>query len=393
MNSVYQLDVTARGERKLNRGDWWLDRNDVDDEEELEPGCVVDLFDRSGNYRARGLYSSSGPVAVRRISRSKVTVDESFFRRRIGRALRRRGSVARNRTSFRAVHGQGDLLPGLIVDVYDRDWGVVQLRNQAMDRRRDFIVSAVNQALEPRGILARNDVAGRQNEDLELEVTRLDGEPVPERVHVRREPYETVVNLRTGQKTGCYLDQVPNRKRFREFGPRGTVLDLFCYAGEWGLSALAGGAERVVFVDQSEQALALVKENLERNAWTDRGDLRHEDGFDYLHETEEEFDHAAIDPPAFAKESDQLDGAVKGYRDLNFRAMRQLKDGGLLATSSCSSPVDEERFLDILRQAREDADVNLRIMNVGGQGVDHPWLVNFPAGRYLTSVLGWVSLR
>jgi 23S rRNA (cytosine1962-C5)-methyltransferase len=376
-----ELQLTDAGNEKRKNEDWVLYRGDVRDDADVDGGDVVDLLDEGGNYRGRGFYSDRGSVAVHVVANGKREVDRSFFHERLERALSLRQGWAKDRLSYRLVNGSGDFLPGLVVDRYG-EYLSVQLRSQAMDRRRDTIVEVLDELCSPSAVYHRGDTSIREQLGLPTTSERLAGESIPELVTVQESPYVILADLKEGQKTGYYLDQADNRRQLHSVEEPGEGLDCFSYSGAWGLAMLWAGAESVTFVDRSRRALELVRENLDANGWTDRAEMIKEDGFDYLEgalDRDERYDTVVLDPPAFAKSEDQYGQARAGYKGINFRAMRLLKPSGLLATSSCSHPVDMERFTGIVRESAHDAHVACQILQRRQQSPDHPWLADDPA--------------
>lgn len=388
------LVLTDSGNNRRKDGANVLYRGDVDPGSELSGGEVVDLLDRDGNFRGRGFYSDAGRVSVHVLSERKIEVDEAFFSQRIEAALDRRHNWMSPRRRFRIVNSEGDFLPGLIVDRFGELLSI-QLRSQAMDRRVETIVGVLEELVEPDTIYHRADLNIRDSLGLSTESERLIGASIPDLVEIQSEPYTVVADIKKGQKTGAYLDQAANRRRLAELDDPGRSLDCFCYAGEWGLALLQAGASHVSFVDRSNRALELVEENVRRNGWSDRVELVESDGFDYLEESlqsDSRFDSIVLDPPAFVKSGDKLFEGKAGYKGINFRAMRLLKPEGILATSSCSHPVDMETFTEIIRESAHDAHVDCQIMERRFQSPDHPWIVNDPRSRYLTCVFAQISL-
>lgn len=392
---VVELELTPRGDERRRSGALWLYREDVDNDRTKCPnGSVVDLISPDGHFRGRGFFCSESDLAVKIVSNSKISIDTTFFRKRIRRAIEYRAGICSDRMSFRLIHGDGDYLPGLVVDRYG-EYLVVQFRHPTVEQRRSTVVDVLENELDPRSIYSRNDFAARESMGLEQYSERLRGEDVPDTVRVRRKPFEMVADLKNGQKTGFYLDQAENRRAFTRYLSGGAGLDCFCYSGGWGLEALADGAGSMTFVDSSKQALELVRENLRLNDWTDRGEVLEADAFDYLNEQtegESPFDFIALDPPAFATRDAQKGGAIRGYKEVNLRSMQILKNGGLLATSSCSSPVSREDFLGVIRSSTEDAHVTSRVLEARTQGPDHPWRPRLPKTQYLNAMICEISL-
>ncbi|MGM0380857.1 MAG: class I SAM-dependent rRNA methyltransferase [bacterium] len=370
-----------------------LFRSDIKNADGSPPdGAVVDLISESGDFYGRGFYSSESPIAVRMISRGKQQVDKKFFAARLQTALERRKNIFTDRSSMRVVNSAGDFLPGLIVDKFS-DFLVTQFRNKAIASYGEIILDWLEEEFNPAGIYGRNDLAARGLEGLQKYSKTLRGRKPPSRVEVQREPYLVLTDIIQGQKTGYYLDQEFNRRRISKYSKNKTCLDCFSYAGGWGLSCLHGGAEKVVFVDNSERALDLVRENIRHNGWQNRAEVVCSDGFDYLNHTDRKFDLIVLDPPSFAHSDEKLEAARRGYKEINLRAMNILKSsGGVLATSSCTSPVDEEIFTEILTASAHDAHVTLSIREQHTQPVDHPWLINLPSSHYLNCIFGEVHL-
>lgn len=387
---VRELRLTPRGDRRRREGRLRLGRGDVRDDG--EDGEVVDLLAPDGSFRGRGFYSRRS-VAV--VSESKTTVDDDFFRRRIRRASRRRRRVLDDPRSYRVVHGTADLIPGLVVDRYGSVL-VVQHRHPAIDRRKETILDVLVELFAPRSVYARNDLDLRSSLGLERSRGLMAGEELPDRVTVQEDPYRLVADLRGGQKTGFYLDQVSNRARFTRYVSDDEVgLDCFSYSGGWGMAALQGGAGHVTFVDQSREALRLVRENAELNGWDDRIECVRANVLDFLSERVAEGDDPdflVLDPPAFARSEDQLEEARRGYGKINREAMQLLKPGGTLATSSCTAPLTPEAFRRVLDKCAHDVHALFRVDEQRFQSPDHPWLVRVPRTRYLTCFLGEVRL-
>lgn len=392
---VGKLILTEKGDSRRRSGRLWLNRGDVKDSSSaVENGAVVDLVTEDGEFRGRGFYASETRTAFRLISESKVDVDVEFYRERLERAFTRRRTVLGGVRSYRLVHSDADFLPGLVVDRYG-DVLVTQLRHPTVENHQRTIVDALEQVVEPKSIYARNDVSVRERYGLDRYKGLLRGEPIPETVTVQRQPFRILADLKSGQKTGYYLDQRENRRAFERFVD-GVGMDCFSYTGGWGLHALHAGAEHVTFVDQSAEALSLLREILRRNDWLARAELIEDDAFDVLNRRRREnqtFDFIALDPPAFARSRSQLDQAKRGYKEANLRAMRMLKDRGILATSSCSAPVSRDDFVTLVRESASDAHTACRVLEERNQPPDHPWLTDLPSSLYLKCLLCEISLR
>jgi 23S rRNA (cytosine1962-C5)-methyltransferase len=303
-----------------------------------------------------------------------------LIRRRIEAAVAFRASLDIDATAFRLIHGEGDLLPSLIVDRY-ADYLVVQALSQGMDRLLPTVVTALQEIAAPRGILARNDPRARLLEGLEQQVEVLAGD-VPESVSVREGAVEYDVDLRRGQKTGLFLDQRENRTAAAAYA-HGRLLDCFSYNGGFAL-ALAARCDETIAIDVSEDAIARIKANAARNGLT--VDARVGNVFDDLRGLErlgERFDTIVLDPPAFAKNKPAVAKAATGYKEINLRALKLLNPGGTLVTCSCSYNVSEAMFADILHAAALDARAPVTILEKRMQGRDHPVLLGVAETYYL----------
>jgi 23S rRNA (cytosine1962-C5)-methyltransferase len=372
--------VNAKGAARWAAGHPWIYRSDVVREPGDAPG-VVAVLDRRGKFLGQALYSPRSEIRLRLLSPDARPVDRGWWVERLRAAAARRAGI--DATAWRVVHGEGDGLPSLIVDRYDR-WAVAQLLSAGLETMRDDVVAAIVEALGAEGVLLRNDAAVRRHEGLKEEVVLAFG-AVPESVEVREGAVRFLAAPWTGQKTGAFLDQRPNRIVAAGLtAPGGDALDCFSYHGSFALH-LAGRAAHVTAVDVSAEALARGAENATLNglrniAW------REGDAFEVLREFERarrRFDTVVVDPPAFAKSKSAVPGALRGYHELNLRAMRLLRPGGALVTASCSFHVRLPLFLEMLAGAAADSGRRLRLDRVLGQGVDHPEVVTIPETGYL----------
>lgn len=371
--------VTARGAGRWARGHPWIFRSDVLDQPSA-PG-VVPVTDERGRPLGQALYSPRSEIRLRLLERSNRAVDAAWWREKIAGALARRGDI--DATAWRVVHGEGDGLPSLVIDRYDR-WIVMQLLSAGIETQRDAILAAVEDLLQPHGILLRNDVSVRGKEGLEERVEVALGS-VPEEIEVREGAVRYLAAPWTGQKTGAFLDQRPARMLAGALTPEGgRALDCFSYHGSFALH-LAQRAGTVLALDSSGAALVRGAENAARNGLSNI-EWREADAFEALRAMErarEEFDIIALDPPAFAKSRAAVPKALRGYREINLRAMRLLAPGGTLVTASCSFHVDRHAFLQMLVMAAGDAGRRMVLQQLLGQGVDHPELLTVPETGYL----------
>lgn len=373
--------VSSRGAARWRRGHPWIYRSDVLERPASEAG-VVGVVDERGRWVGSALWSPASTISLRMLTTSEAEVDVSFFEARIEAALAYRRALAPDATAYRLVHAEADGLPSLVVDRYD-EWLVVQLLSAGLEAVRDTIVDVLQRQLEPRGILARNDVPVRRHEALPRSVELLAGS-VPDRVEVREGDVRYLVDVWAGQKTGAFLDQRENRCRAGELA-RGRVLDCFAYHGSFALHLAQGGAHSVVALDSSGPALERASENARLNGLdavrTVEGNV-----FDYLRGEAERgarYDVIVLDPPAFAKRRGAVEAALRGYKEINLRAMRLLEPGGYLLTFSCSHHVEEPAFHAMLKEAAADAGRVMRRIEVRGQAADHPVILQVPESGYL----------
>jgi 23S rRNA (cytosine1962-C5)-methyltransferase len=376
--------VSRRGEERIRAGHPWVYRSDVA-ESEAAPGGVVRVANARGRLLGSALFSDRSEIAIRMIARDDREIDDAFWRARLEQAIAYRAELDIDADAYRLVHGEGDLLPSLVVDRYG-EYLVLQALSQATDRLTPVFVKWLVELLAPAGILARNDPRVRLLEGLEQRVDRLHGE-VPERISVREAGVAYEIDPWTGQKTGLFLDQRENRIAARRWA-RGRLLDCFSYHGGFAL-ALAPRCESVLALDISDDAVAAINANARRNALTNV-EGRVANVFDELHELDRadaRFDTIVLDPPAFAKSRAAVSKAASGYKEINLRAMKILAPGGTLVTCSCSYNVDEELFGAIVQQAAADAHVDMRLVEKRLQGRDHPVLVGVPETYYLKCLI------
>jgi 23S rRNA (cytosine1962-C5)-methyltransferase len=316
---------------------------------------------------------------------ARVELDRDWWRRRIGAAIERRKPLQSVANAYRLLHGEGDACPSLICDRYDR-WLVVQLMSAGLEAFREEVIDVVAELVRPEGILARNDVALRGKENLPVGTELLRGS-VPEEIEIDEHGIRMLVAPWRGQKTGAFLDQRENRVLIGEHA-RGRALDCFSYHGSFALH-LARRAERVIALDVSAEAIKRAGENCVRNGITNV-ELVVADTFDYLRERQtagDTFDTIVLDPPAFAKNRASLPAAIRGYKDINLRAMRLLAPHGLLFTASCSFHLTKPLFLEMLQAAAADSGRRIALRAITGQPLDHPEVVTIPETGYLKGAL------
>ena len=374
------LRVTARGAERWVRGHPWIYRSDVTDPGDLAAG-VVPVQDPRGRFIGQALYSPASEIRLRLLERHDRPIDGAWWRERLAASAARRTAI--DATAYRLVHGEGDGLPSLVVDRYDR-WLVVQLLSAGLETVREPIVDALDELFRPEGILLRNDAPVRRREGLSESVTVARGS-VPREIEVREADVRYLAAPWDGQKTGAFLDQRPNRVLAgRLTRPGGRALDCFAYHGSFAIH-LARPAARVIALDISGEALARGAANAALNGQTNI-EWREADAFESLRafaRGHERFDTIVLDPPAFAKNRGAVPGALRGYREINLRAMRCLSPGGVLVTASCSFHVRLPEFLAMLTEAAGDSGRRIHLDRILGQGEDHPEVLTIPETSYL----------
>ncbi len=379
MNTVR---VNGKAAGRVASGHPWIFSSDITDRGQAAPGDAVGVLDARGRFLGVAHYSSTSQIALRMLSRDREPADRTFYLRRLAAALRHRELVVSGSDAYRLVFSEGDLLPGLIVDRYG-PYVVLQTLAQGMDRARDVISGCLGELLEPSGILARNDAPVRKLEGLPVEVVTLAGE-IPERVPIQMNGLKLTADLLRGQKTGVYLDQRENYLAAARYA-RGRVLDCFSSTGGFALH-LAGKVESVEAVESSAGAIELAEGNARANGIANVT-FRQADAFQFLAGIDRRYSMVVLDPPAFAKSRRMLEDAARGYKEINFRALRMLDAGGVLVTCSCSHHVSEAMLLEIVAQAALDAGKTLRVLERRTQAADHPILLTVPETLYLKCLI------
>jgi 23S rRNA (cytosine1962-C5)-methyltransferase len=391
-HSVGGLTVTisARGASRLKDGHVWVYRSDIVSADGVSPGALVSVVDQRGQAFGTALYSSSSQIAIRLISHEPVADLSALLRQRLADALAYREPIIRDTNAYRLVFSEADFLPGLIVDRYN-DILSLQILTQAMDAEivRDAVTSELTELLHPASIIERVDPRVRQLEDLPPRPSGL----------IQGEKTSTIFTMNgiqfhfdalAGQKTGAFLDQRENHAASAQYA-HGEALDVFCYQGGFALH-LAPRCSRVTGVDSSRPALEVADQNATVNGqnieWIEAN------AFDLLKDyssSGSRYDTIVLDPPAFAKTKRDLDAALRGYKELNLRALKMLRPGGVLVTCSCSYHVSQADFIGVLADAARDAHRTLRLAEVRGQAKDHPILLNVPETAYLKCIIAIVS--
>lgn len=375
-------------DRRISRGHLWIFSNEIKDPQvsSLEPGSVHELRNHAGEFLGMVYVNPASLITARILSRTKVEIDADFIHGKIASAVQWRKMFMGERDHCRLIYSESDRIPGLIVDKYG-DILVVQSLTAGMDKLLDFVVETLVDIVNPSGIFLRNDSHARELEGLEQEKRTIFGN-VPDKVTITSGSLKFLVDVMNGQKTGYFLDQEFNRMAMSKYVvPDARVLDMFCYTGAWGLHAAAAGASEITAVDSSRPALDAAIENAQANGLLERFFAVRDQAIDFLKKTKEKWDLIILDPPSFIKSKTRAAEGQKGYIDVNRRALGKLKPGGILITCSCSHHLDLPSFEQALSSASIQSGKELRILEVMGQGPDHPVLLAMPESRYLKVIV------
>lgn len=377
--------VTTKGLRRWESGHPWIYRSDVAERPVTEAGIVL-VRDSRNRPLGWALWSPKSEISLRFLdSNTDVEIDGEWWHNRIADAFSRRTGLETVTNAYRVIHGEADGLPSLVVDKYDR-WAVVQFMSAGLEAFRSEIVRAIVEVVRVDGILARNDASLRGKEGLARETVLLHGD-VPQEIEVDEHGVRYIAAPWTGQKTGAFIDQRENRRLAGEVS-RGVALDCFSYHGSFAMH-LARKADRVIALDSSAQALDRARQNAVLNGFTNI-DFVETNAFDFLREKEDaeaRFDTIVLDPPAFAKTRNSIPAALRGYKDINMRAMRLLARGGMLFTASCSFHISKALFLEMLEAAAADTGRRIALREIKGQPLDHPEVLGIPETGYIKGAL------
>lgn len=392
-----RASVSKKAEAAIKRGHPWIYDTEIKSVDgEWSNGCLTDVVSEKGSYLGTGFVSEKSKIRIRLLSNNaNDKFDAAFFKRRLKYALDYRKTVmGDDYSACRLIFGEADGLPGLTVDRYE-NLLVTQVLSYGMDKIKDVIYRSLYElmaedGIKIDGIYERNDVAIRELEGLEVYKGWYESDFISPADSVLTEIVENgikyEVDVENGQKTGFFLDQKYNRLAVAKIAKGKTVLDCFTHTGSFALNAAMGGAKRVTAVDVSETAIAKAKENAEKNGLTDRMDFLCTNVFDLLPELckgKSEYDMIILDPPAFTKNRKTISDAERGYKEINYRAMKLLPRGGYLATCSCSHFMDNSLFVKMLMSAASDAGVSLKLIEARRQSPDHPTMLNIPETDYL----------
>lgn len=384
------VKVNKRGADRVRAAHLWIYRSDIVDAA-AEGGSVVRVTDERGNLVGQALYSDSSQIALRFLTQTNEEIDRNWWRRRIVQAASRR-NIPPDTNAYRLVYSEGDLLPSLIVDRYD-DVLVLQTLSQGTDALKPLLLEILIEEFAPRAVVERNDARVRELEGLPLLAGTVYGN-APEELEIMQHGLRFYVEVLGGQKTGSFLDQRENRLAARAAAQttnKQRALDCFTFNGAFALH-LSQVCESVIGIDVSGDAVSGARRNAELNGLTNV-EFREANVFDALREMEssgERFDVIVLDPPAFAKNRASLKAAVRGYKEINLRALKLLNSGGVLVTCTCSYHISEELFLEIIAGAAIDAHRRVQIIEKRMQSSDHPVLMGVPETYYLKCVIARV---
>jgi len=396
-DSSFVVKVSPRGASRLKDGHVWVYRSDIVSADGAMPGSVVAVTDHRGQFLGTALYSSSSQIAIRLLSHDAVSDLPALLRQRVADAIAYRERIVKGTNAYRVIFSEGDFLPGLIVDRYN-DILSVQILTQAMDAEivRSTLTAVLTDQLNPASIVERADPRVRQLEELAPRPSGLlQGEKTSTVFHMNGIQFK--FEALEGQKTGAFLDQRENYAAAAQYA-HGEALDVFCYQGGFALH-LAEHCSRISGVDSSRPALEVA----EQNAGLNPAQLKDMDkeiewieanAFDLLKDysaSSQRYDTIVLDPPAFAKSKRDLEAALRGYKELNLRALKMLRPGGILISCSCSYHVSSPAFIAMLADAAHDARRTLRLIETRGQAKDHPVLFNIPETAYLKCVIASVT--
>lgn len=374
--------------KRLEAGHPWVYQSEIGEiRGEVCPGDMVDIANHQGYFLARGYINLRSQITVRVTSYAHEDLDGELIARRLQQALTWRERFLPEARSYRLVYGEADFLPGLVVDRFE-DVLVMQILTLGMEVRRQPIIDALTTLVRPRAIYERNDVPVRQLEGLDLYQGWVLGDG-PENVTIEENGLKFRVNIVEGQKTGYFFDQRENRAAVRPLVTGARVLDCFCHTGSFAIHAAYYGAREVMGIDISEHAISQARSNADLNGLSEV-QFRVGNAFDELrsfYDQGERFDVIILDPPAFTKSRHNIEGAYRGYKEINLRAMKLLNPGGFLVTNSCSYHMSKEMFHTMLLDARTDAHRPVRLVEWRTQGKDHPILLGSDETQYLKYVI------
>jgi 23S rRNA (cytosine1962-C5)-methyltransferase len=387
---TYPRVVLKKGKEKpLLRGHPWVFSGAVEKVEgDVSPGDIGEVYSREGHFLGIGHLNPHSQIILRVLTQKKEELNIDFFRERISKAAVLREKWLKGKTNaYRLVNGEGDFLPGLMVDCYGGIF-VLQCLTAGMERLKGLLTDLIVRDFRPQSVYERSDVATRREEGLSESSGLLFGKEVPDRIEIEEFGCHFRVNVKRGQKTGFYLDQRENRFSLEELAHGKRILDCFCYTGAFAIHAGLGGAKELTLIDSSEEALGIAEEHFDLNRLKEiPHQLIRGDAFEVMRGLESRYDIIILDPPPFAKRKGHLTSASRGYKDLNLWAFRLLKKEGLLFTFSCSQHISWNLFQKIVFSAALDSGKKVQVLSRRGHPVDHPVNLCHPEGEYLKGMI------
>lgn len=375
-----KISVNKKGAKRVRGGHLWIYKSDLV-RIEANGGDIVTVVDEGNNFIAQAFYSDKSEISLRIFTTKKEEINKEFWRKAILQAKSRRQTIQNQTNAFRIVNSEADLIPSLIIDDYDGNI-VIQTLSQSTEKLKQTFVEILNEEFQPKSIIERNDAKVRLLENLEQVNSVLYGK-IEDEIIIEQDGVKFYVSLLEGQKTGSFLDQRENHCISRNYA-FGKALDCFTFNGGFALN-LSKSCDSVLAIDISEEAVRQARRNAELNEISNV-EFRTANVFDALREMEksgEKFDTIVLDPPAFVKNRGALKGAIRGYKEINLRALKLLNEGGILITCSCSYHFTEEIFLQVLQEAANNAHKRLHLIEKRMQASDHPILMGMPESYYL----------
>jgi len=389
MKSYPRIILKKGKERPLLRGHPWVFSGAVEKVEgDVSPGDIGEVYSKEGQFLGIGHLSPHSQIIFRLLTQRKEELNIDFFRERISKAAILRDKWLKGKTNAcRLVNGEGDFLPGLMIDCYGGTF-VLQCLSVGMERLKELLTDLIVSDFHPQSVYERSDVATRREEGLSESSGLLFGKKVPDHVEIEEYGSRFKVNVKRGQKTGFYLDQRENRFSLEGLSHGKKILDCFCYTGAFAIHGGLGGAKELTLIDSSEEALSMAEEHFDLNHL---GKIPHQlikgDAFEVLRGLDPVYDIIILDPPPFAKKKGHLPKASRGYKDLNLLAFRLLKKEGLLFTFSCSQHISWNLFQKILFSAAVDVGRRVQVLSRRGHPIDHPFQLYHPEGEYLKGMI------
>lgn len=373
------------GQHRIENGHPWVFQSELDYiKGNFKPGDIVDVYNWQKMFLGRGYINPKSQILVRILTTEQEEIDRGFFKRRIETAWAYRKKFISEPDYCRLINGEGDFIPALIVDKFG-DYIVIQMLSLGIDIRKDMIISILEELFQPKGIYERNDVSVRRLEGLEQKKGYLKGE-FPTTLRVLENGISFYVDIKNGQRTGFFYDQRENRQFLQQISKDAEVLDCFCHTGAFTVYAALYGAKSITAIDISEDAIGLAIKNAKLNNVDHVCDFQVTNAFNYLRinsDLGKQFDVVILDPPAFTKSRKALEGAARGYKEINLRGIKMVRPGGYLITCSCSYHMDRELFKLIIVDAAKDAKRSIRMVEYRTQAKDHPSLPVAEETEYL----------